>query len=251
MKRASRQGMAVIFAVMFNILIAGCGSKAGQATATLIPEIVQTQAVATFAAGLTQTAAAMPTSTPTATASPSPTLTSTPTATGTAATPVTLIITPASSCNGMAFVSDVTVPDNTNMNPGQKFTKTWKVRNNGSCAWDVGYQLRFVGGEAMGGSAFKLEKSVSPGTETELSVSLTAPNTAGTYRGNWRMSTAAGAYFGDEIYVLIVVGGTPVPTTSVTATVMATTAVAATFTGTASPTATQTPTPTETAVPES
>jgi hypothetical protein len=36
---------------------------------------------------------------------------------------------------------------------------------------------------------------------------MTAPNTPGTVRGNWRMSTAAGQFFGDEVFVVINVGG--------------------------------------------
>jgi hypothetical protein len=39
---------------------------------------------------------------------------------------------------------------------------------------------------------------------------MTAPTTAGTARGNWRMSTAAGEFFGDEVFVVIVVGN-PAP----------------------------------------
>jgi hypothetical protein len=36
---------------------------------------------------------------------------------------------------------------------------------------------------------------------------MTAPNTPGTVRGNWRMSTAGGQFFGDEVFVVINVGG--------------------------------------------
>jgi hypothetical protein len=37
---------------------------------------------------------------------------------------------------------------------------------------------------------------------------MTAPTTAGTYQSNWRMQTAGGQFFGNEVYVIIVVGGT-------------------------------------------
>ena len=30
------------------------------------------------------------------------------------------------------------------------FTKTWRVRNAGNCAWDVGYQLAFIEGAQLG-----------------------------------------------------------------------------------------------------
>ncbi len=211
------------------LIISACGSPSEEPNPTLSSEQIQTQAVETFSLGLTQTALANPTETPTATSTHTPTETSAPEATATIATPVSVVV-PTNSCYSLAFVADVTVPDNSNMTPSQNFTKTWRVRNNGSCTWETGFKFNFTGGEAMGGSSITLQSGVSVGTETELTVQLTAPSTNGTYRGNWRMTNAAGTYFGDEVYVLIIVGGsTPTATTSVTAT------------------STVTPTPTETA----
>jgi len=113
----------------------------------------------------------------------------------------------------MAFVSDVNIPDNTSMKPGQTFTKTWRVRNNGTCAWEAGFKFVFVGGNSLGGATLTLNKAVSPGSETELSIAMTAPNTSGSYQSNWRMANASGTNFGDEVFVLIVVSGTAVSTT--------------------------------------
>ena len=45
------------------------------------------------------------------------------------------------------------------------------------------------------------------GAVTDISVAMTAPNKTGTIRGNWRMSTASGQFFGDEVYVQVVIGG--------------------------------------------
>ena len=78
----------MIFILLAGILIlTACGAGDADATPTLSPEEVQTQAVVTFSAGLTQTAIAAP---PTQT--PFPTLTASPTfapfATPTAGTPV-------------------------------------------------------------------------------------------------------------------------------------------------------------------
>ena len=227
----SHRSMAISLSV--GLLLAACGSSAEEATPTFTVEQIQTEAVATFAAGLTATALAMPTNTPTETATPTPTATSTRAATSTA--PATLVGTaPPASCDGLTFVSDVTVPDNTTMTPGQNFTKTWRVGNSGTCPWEAGFKLNFTGGEAMGGSSIALASVVEPGNEVDLSVDLTAPTTAGTYRGNWLMTNASGTFFGDEVYVQIVVS-----------------AAAATSTPSASstPTLTPTATPTETATP--
>jgi hypothetical protein len=40
---------------------------------------------------------------------------------------------------------------------------------------------------------------------------MTAPEKTGTLRSNWRMSTATGQYFGDEVFVVIVVGNASAP----------------------------------------
>ncbi len=227
----------IALSLAVGLLLAACGAGSEEATPTFTVEQIQTQAVATFSAELTSTALAMPTSTPTATETPTSTQTSTPAVT---TTPVaTAVVTiPAASCNGLAFVSDVSIPDNTSMTSGQTFTKTWRVRNSGTCPWLAGFKLNFTSGEAMGGSSVSLAGDVQPGNEINVSVPMTAPDTAGTYRGNWRMTDAIGTYFGDEVYVLIIVGGS---TATVTPNAPATPTLAAT--------ATPTPTSTETASP--
>jgi hypothetical protein len=227
----ARRSIALLLASV--LLLSACGGSGEEATPTLSAEQIQTQAVETFAAYITATAQAVPTGTPTPTETPMSTETSTPAVTNTAA--ATAI--PTGTCYGLTFVSDVTIPDNTKMTPSEEFTKTWRVRNSGSCAWDSGFKFNFTGGEAMGGSSVTLGSAVQPGKETDLSVSLTAPSSAGTYRGNWRMTTTSGTYFGDEVYVLIVVGD---------ATATATTQPTASPTQGATPSATTAPSETAT-----
>ena len=207
------------------LLIAACGGgNVPDATPTLSVEQIQpiqTNAVATFAADLTLTALVAPTDTPAPTLTPAATL-----ATSTAGTPFGLGTTAAapvggvaatSSCYGLTFVSDVTIPDNTQMDPGETFTKTWRVQNSGSCAWDAGFKFQLSGGNAMGATAVTLPSTVAAGATHDISVQMTAPNAAGTVRGNWRMSTAAGQFFGDEVFVVIVVGGSGAAATNTTA----------------------------------
>ena len=195
------------------VLIAACGGgNVPEATPTLSAEQIQpiqTNAVSTFAADLTLTALSVPTNTPEPTITPSPAVTSTggvPFGTGTTAAAPVGGAASTSSCYGLSFVSDVSIPDNTQMDPGETFTKTWKVQNTGSCAWDAGFKFQLSGGNAMGATAVTLPSAVAAGATYDISVPMTAPNAAGTVRGNWRMSTAAGQFFGDEVYVVIVVG---------------------------------------------
>ncbi|HXF86249.1 MAG TPA: NBR1-Ig-like domain-containing protein [Anaerolineales bacterium] len=200
--------------LILAFLLASCGSREPEPTPTLSPEQIQTQAVETFSALLTQTALAAPTDTPFPTLTASPTFA--PFSTSTAGTPFTQpTVAPTSSCYSLRFVRDVTIPDNTPMNPGQTFTKTWRVFNAGTCAWEAGFKFTFTGGNALNGATYTLPSTVPPNTEIDISIAMTAPTTPGTYRSNWRMSTAGGQLFGDEVYVIIVVGNvTTIPTTT-------------------------------------
>lgn len=195
------------------LLLTACGANVPDLTPTVTfnADDVRTQAVSTFAADLTQTALFAPTNTPAATLTPIATLATLPGSTAAtpfgAATIVGGAATSVTSCYGLTFVSDVTIPDNTPMTAGKTFTKTWKVLNSGSCAWESGFKFSLTGGDAMGSSTLTLPSSVAAGAQYDISVPMVAPNASGTVRGNWRMSTASGQFFGDEVYVQIVVGG--------------------------------------------
>ncbi len=104
---------------------------------------------------------------------------------------------PVSGCDKAQFIADVTVPDGTLMSPGQVFDKTWRLKNIGTCTWTTAYKLVFVGGEQMGGPAeANLPRDVPPGSTVDLTVRLTAPSVAGTYRGYWQFKNASGVLFG-------------------------------------------------------
>ncbi len=132
------------------------------------------------------------------TATATPTVTGTPpTATPTSTKPPTTATVPPSSCDKADFIRDVTVPDGSIFTPGKTFNKTWRLKNVGSCTWTTSYQLVFYSGEKMGGpDALSFPQSVAPGQTVDLTVSLTAPNSPGSYRGYWMFKNASGALFG-------------------------------------------------------
>jgi hypothetical protein len=195
------------------LVLSACGATAATEVPTMTavnPDAIRTEAVATFASDLTATALAAPTDTPSPSPTPQVTLSTAVTSTAGIGFGSTQPVTgggTTGSCYGLSFVRDVSIPDNTPVTPGQTFTKTWEVRNSGSCAWDAGFKFAFTGGEQMGGTTYTLPSSVAAGALTQISVSMTAPNKTGTLRGNWRMSTASGQFFGDEVYVQVVIGG--------------------------------------------
>ncbi len=100
-------------------------------------------------------------------------------------------------CLSASFITDVTVPDGMLVDPGSTFTKTWRVQNNGTCTWDSSYSLVFVSGDQMAAaSSYPLTQYVGPDQTADLSIPMTAPSTAGTYYGEWRLQTPWGGTMG-------------------------------------------------------
>ena len=156
-----------------------------------------------------------PTAPPAAEASPTSLPTASPT-TAPTATPVPDVSGPGGCTLNVAYVADVTIPDDTEIAPGEAFTKIWRLRNSGTCTWESGTQLAFVSGDPLGGPAAVDVQSVAPGSNTDVSVDLVAPNTPGTYRSTWQLQGSDGVRFGSQIYVQVVVPepatATPTPT---------------------------------------
>jgi len=186
--------------LLFTALLAACAGQSAELTPTPVDvAAIQTQAVQTVVAAVTQTAAALPTETPappTETLVPTETLTPTPENTATATINI---------CNNSVFVSDVSVPDGSQMTAGQKFVKTWKVRNTGSCTWATTYTIRYGYGDRLSGRDTYLTATTLPGEEAEISIELTAPNTPGTYRGYWVLFDNNAFSFGQYLSVIITV----------------------------------------------
>jgi hypothetical protein len=127
---------------------------------------------------------------------PPGTLTPIPTYTPGPTSPPAATATPV-PCDRARFVRDVTIPDDTQLRPGEAFVKTWRIRNAGSCTWNTAYALVFAGGEIMGAPAsLPLPRNVAPGEEIDLSVNLVAPTSAGAYRGNYMLRNASNSPFG-------------------------------------------------------
>jgi hypothetical protein len=97
----------------------------------------------------------------------------------------------------MTFIADVTIPDGMIVAPGSKFTKTWRVRNDGNCVWDRNYSLTFAQGDSLGAPTnIPLTSSVVPGQSVDFSIDMVAPTTLGNYFSYWRISTPYGGSFG-------------------------------------------------------
>ncbi len=193
------------------VILSGCNLPSNT-PATDEPDAIQTNAALTVQALLNQSTPfntpTLPSSPPTNTVSAPPTI-APPTATSLSlpsATP---------NCDLAQFIKDVTIPDGTNFNAGDAFTKTWRLKNIGTCTW-TGYALVFDSGDAMSGVSPIAIGTVGPGQEVDVSVNLTAPASNGTYRGYWRIRNTTGvlipvqggAQQGKSFFVEIKVGAT-------------------------------------------
>jgi hypothetical protein len=127
-----------------------------------------------------------PTRTPTPTKTSTPTKTPTPTRTATP-TPTAAPIVPLAQ-----FVTDVTIPDGTLMEPGYAFTKTWRLQNVGALEWGEGSHLDFLDGEQMSGASPTAVPNVQPGETVDISVDMVAPAELGSHIGRWRLFAGDG-----------------------------------------------------------
>lgn len=160
-----------------------------------------------------------PTPTPTPIDTPIPTATTTPMPP--TSTPIPPTPTPAPCVDGMAYVADLNY-DDAGMSrppalaPGQRFTKGWRVRNAGTCPWQPGFALVYIGGNnpaaQMGGQAVAIGQVAPVNSEIDLSVNLLAPTAPGVYQGIWQMVNDRGVPFGQRIWVGIQIPGPPTPT---------------------------------------
>lgn len=92
---------------------------------------------------------------------------------------------------------DVTIPDDSVLEPGSLFLKTWRLVNSGVCPWSAGTQVMWFGGDLLGAPLLQsLTNIVQPGEVVEISVQMQAPEQPGEYTGYWILTAPDGQPFG-------------------------------------------------------
>ncbi len=201
----------VLFVAILILSLAACNPVIAKPTPSPTPG----------AATATATLQAFP-PTWTMTAAPvKPTITLTPPAVMASATHPPFTATPSTatpqgtaqfstSGDAATFVTDVTIPDGSNFNPGDTFTKTWRLSNSGSTTWTTDYTIVYIQGNLKGSvQAVSLPMDVPSGATIDISVRFTAPTTGGKYTSLWMLKNSSGQFFGvgpnanEPFYVLI------------------------------------------------
>jgi len=132
-------------------------------------------------------------------------------------TPVPIVITPtagaptASITSALATPSvdvpcdlakpgaplDVTIPDESRLEPGKPFTKIWRFINGGSCTWTRDYAVVWFSGDDLGLEIEQpLLQEVRPGESIDVSVDMVAPTSPGVYSSYWMLRNGQGTLFG-------------------------------------------------------
>jgi len=198
-----------VILVIFLLLLSACNMPSNTTPTQQDFGLIHTIAAQTVEAQMTQAASgeqppppAQPTQSP---EQQEPTLTLLPTNTPTVPPPPpppptnTPIPTPTViPCDHITWGKDITIPDHTELVPGETFTKTWRLKNTGSCTWTSGYSLVFDSGDAMNAPAsLQLTTgTVAPGQQIDISITLVAPDDPGTYQGFFNLRNPSGTVFG-------------------------------------------------------
>jgi hypothetical protein len=184
MKRSFRSLLPIALVLLISL---ACTITVGAPAAPSQQDLMNTAVAQTLAAGNLQnpTLAPVPQATTAAPALP-PTL-----------TPVVPPTQTPLPCNKALFISE-TIPDGTTFTINQSFTKTWRMKNTGTCTWNTNYKMIFASGSSMNSPAtINLAGNVGPNEQVDLSLNLKAPGSAGAYSGVWKLMADNG-----EIYTL-------------------------------------------------
>ena len=111
-----------------------------------------------------------------------------------------------------AFVHE-NYPDNSVLKPGEKFVKTFELKNTGSIPWTTAYSFVLDPAhqnETLGSpSQINLPQETQPGGTVSLSIPLSAPTTPGTYTVYWTLQNEQGGTIlidgGPQVWVKIIV----------------------------------------------
>ena len=217
----------MIFVLLATLLLVSCGGQQPPESPTPDMNAILTESIGTLSAAFFQTQTAivptatntpLPTVTPLATntalALPSPLASATqgffpttvfiPSVTGTVYTPTTNPSSLAHGCNNLALIRDVTISSGEEMEPNERFTKTWQVANTGTCDWLNGYRLVPVSGTQLATDPVRVPNPPVPPREwRQISVNMQAPDDEGTYTQYWQLTDGAGNKFGALLGVTI------------------------------------------------
>jgi uncharacterized protein (TIGR03437 family) len=120
-------------------------------------------------------------------------------------------VKPSQTAVDAVTVVSETVPDGSQLLPGENFVKVWRLKNAGTTTW-TNYRAAFVQSPGVGATSVNLLASgastvpiptAAPGDIVDLSLAMRVPTTPGVYASYWQLQSAAGTPFGTLLDVQI------------------------------------------------
>ncbi|HSU14350.1 NBR1-Ig-like domain-containing protein [Longimicrobium sp.] len=115
-------------------------------------------------------------------------------------------VLPSAACGERGYAARSAGQDyqpGTAVRPGQPFTKGWRLRNGGACAWSPGFYLRMEGARRDGmpwdghlsrsQAQVRLGHGLAPGADWQAVVPMQAPIAPGSYEEFWSLRRADGS----------------------------------------------------------
>jgi len=188
--------------LVFGLLMTACnGGAAATPDTAQAAALVATQVAQTVAAISSQQQQSAPTNTP----GSIPTLDANIPTTAPFNVP-TLVMPPTStalSCNPPPMNIGESPADGASYPANTAFTKTWTLKNMGTCKWNSNYKIRYESGDSMSGlQTMAFPGDTAPNETATLSLGLTSNSTPGTYTGYWGLYDDKNIRFG-QIWVKI------------------------------------------------
>jgi len=109
-----------------------------------------------------------------------------------------------------AFVTDVTLPDRSEVTPGQTLIKTWSINNCGAQQWPEPTVLVFLRGhrELIPGAQEEFSvQSAKPNETVEISAEISTPSAPGRYTAFFRLADSERNMFGPRMWVDLIIPG--------------------------------------------
>jgi uncharacterized protein YkwD len=190
--------------ILLLMMVSACGTAAPAETS--VPPTAETLVVPITGATATEQVAATEPPIATSTIPPEFTPTSEPP-----------LPTNSPDCtNSASFVTDVTIPDNSEMAGDTGFVKIWRVVNTGTCIWTSDYTVTYYTSERMSSPASVPLTLTYPGQTADISMPLIAPNVTGIHKGYFVIRNPAGLIMkinsDSRLWVIISVKNTVVAT---------------------------------------
>lgn len=187
----------IILAGIVIVLMAACSPRLQMEDVDTGSYDIYTQSALTVEAMMTQAALNDMSPTPILEIQATQTPTQAPVPSATATASATQRPAQTTYCDWVSFIKDVSIPDKSTWIQGTSLTKTWRLKNRGSCTWTPDYSLVFSSGAQMGAPyAVNLPGYVKPGETVDVSINLTVPETSGHYVGYWLLKSPSGVLFG-------------------------------------------------------